>query len=310
MFENIVSNATSGLNQIGFGVQQHTPGILVAGGIIGVIASTVMACKATTKASCVSEKFEEEMNDIHEAAEKGETRDGQEYTEEDMKKDKYIATVHAAWGYVKIYAVPALTLALSVSAILGSHYILNRRNIALGSAYLALDQSFREYKRRVAERYGEEVEYQIAHGIKVQEIEEEDEKGKKVKKKVEVADPNMTSPYCRYFTRSNPYWEDNDDFVKYNLAQKQTYFNDKLRATGHVTLNEVYDALGFHETQTGMVCGWIYDTKCPNGDNYIEFAIKDIYLPNEYTGALEKAYTIDFNVDGNIFNRMPDPKIA
>ena len=64
MFENIVSNATSGLNQIGFGVQQHAPGILVAGGIIGVIASTVMACKATTKASCVSEKFMRQLRKV------------------------------------------------------------------------------------------------------------------------------------------------------------------------------------------------------------------------------------------------------
>ena len=305
MFENIVSSTTLGLSNIGFGIRQHAPGILMAGGLAGVVGSVILACKATTKASQVIEEHEAKLNDIKEAMETI-----PEYTEEDLKKDKGIVYTQTVWGFVKLYAPAALALILSLTAICGSHYIRNRRCVSLGAAYVALDKSFKDYRRRVAERYGEEAEWEIAHNIQTQEIEEIDDKGKTKKKKVKVADPNAESPYCKYFTRSNPYWEENEDFILYNLSMKQSMLNDKLRAKGHMTLNEVYAALGFHETQAGMVCGWIYDTKNPNGDNYIEFNIKEVYLPNEYTGTPEKAYSIDFNVDGNIYYKLVDPKVA
>ena len=305
MFQNIMTNTTMGLNNIGFTVRQNAPGILMAGGLIGVIGSVVMACKATTKASQVLEEHEAKLDELKEAIETI-----PEYDEEDLRKDKVIVYTQTAWGFIKLYAPAAMALILSLAALFGSHYILNQRCVSLGAAYVALDKSFKDYRRRVAERYGEEAEWEIAHNVHTQEIEETDDKGKTKKKKVKVADPNTESPYVKYFTRSNPYWEDNEDFIIYNLSMRQSMLNDTLRAKGHVTLNEVYTALGFHETRAGMVCGWIYDTKNPNGDNYIELAIKEVYLPNEYTGTPEKAYSIDFNVDGNIYDKLVDPKAA
>lgn len=178
--------------------------------------------------------------------------------------------------------------------------------MAISAALAAATHDFKDYRNRVIERFGKEVDHQLRYNIKAEEIEETvtDEKGreKKVKKTIEVADPNV-SEYVKYFTRSNPYWENNPEYVEMFLRAQQNYANDKLKATGHLTLNDVYDMLGFHDSKAGMVVGWIYDPDHPNGDNYVEFDVKKVHLPDEQ-GGYEEAYAIDFNVDGNIYNEM------
>lgn len=178
--------------------------------------------------------------------------------------------------------------------------------MAISAALAAATQDFKDYRNRVIERFGKEVDHQLRYNIKAEEIEETvtDEKGKekKVKKSIEVADLNA-SGYVKYFTRSNPYWEEDSSYVEMFLRSQQNYANDKLKATGHLTLNDVYDMLGFHDSKAGMVVGWIYDLDHPNGDNYVEFDVKKVNLPNEQDG-YEEAYAIDFNVDGNIYNEM------
>ena len=208
---------------------------------------------------------------------------------------------------MKLYGPAVILGTLSVSSILASNNILRKRNAALAAAYAAIDRSFTEYRNRVVERFGEEVDHQLRYNVKAQEIEETvvDEKGKekKVKKTVEVADPNTESIYQKYFTRTNPNWENDSDFVETFLRMQQNYANDLLRANGHLTLNKVYDMLGFQDTKAGMVVGWVYDLDHPNGDNYVEFNVKKVHLPNE-RGGLEEVYAIDFNVDGNIYDLM------
>lgn len=291
------------VNKIGFSLKKHSPEILVVSGVIGAVASTVMACKATLKVNDILEEHKETMDKIYEAP----TDDPQVYSEDDKKKDTVIVYTQTAVKLVKLYGPAVILGTLSVSSILASNNILRKRNAALAAAYAAIDRSFTEYRNRVVERFGEEVDHQLRYNVKAQEIEETvvDEKGKekKVKKTVEVADPNTESIYQKYFTRTNPNWENDSDFVETFLRMQQNYANDLLRANGHLTLNKVYDMLGFQDTKAGMVVGWVYDLDHPNGDNYVEFNVKKVHLPNE-RGGLEEVYAIDFNVDGNIYDLM------
>lgn len=291
------------VNKIGFSLKKHSPEILVVSGVIGAVASAVMACKATLKVNDILEEHKETMDKIYEAP----TDDPQVYSEDDKKKDTVIVYTQTAVKLVKLYGPAVILGTLSVSSILASNNILRKRNAALAAAYAAIDRSFAEYRNRVVERFGEEVDHQLRYNVKAQEIEETivDEKGKekKVKKTVEVADPNAESIYQKYFTRTNPNWENNSDFVETFLRMQQNYANDLLRANGHLTLNKVYNMLGFQDTKAGMVVGWVYDLDHPNGDNYVEFNVKKVHLLNE-RGGLEEAYAIDFNVDGNIYDLM------
>lgn len=300
----IMSKASGALNKIGFGLKKRSPEILVAVGVVGTVVSAVMACKATTKIDTILDETKDQLDKIHEYA--GNPDVEEKYNAEDAKKDTAIVYAQAGVKLAKLYA-PAVGLGiLSISSILASNNILRKRNMAISAALAAATQDFKDYRNRVIERFGKEVDHQLRYNIKAEEIEETvtDEKGKekKVKKSIEVADPNA-SGYVKYFTRSNPYWEEDSSYVEMFLRSQQNFANDKLKANGHLTLNEVYDMLGFHDSKAGMVVGWIYDLDHPNGDNYVEFDVKKVNLPNE-RGGYEEAYAIDFNVDGNIYNEM------
>ncbi len=300
----IMSKASGALNKIGFGLKKRSPEILVAVGVVGTVVSAVMACKATTKIDTIQDETKDQMHKIHEYARNPDL--AEKYNAQDAKKHTAIVYAQTGVKLAKLYA-PAVGLGiLSISSILVSNNILRKRNMAISAALAAATQDFKDYRNRVIERFGKEVDHQLRYNIKAEEIEETitDEKGKekKVKKSIEVADPNA-SGYVKYFTRSNPYWEEDSSYVEMFLRSQQNYANDKLKATGHLTLNDVYDMLGFHDSKAGMVVGWIYDLDHPNGDNYVEFDVKKVNLPNEQ-GGYEEAYAIDFNVDGNIYNEM------
>lgn len=306
MKKNELMNKVSGsVHKIGFELKKHSPEIFIAVGVVGTVASAVMACKATTKLSDILEESKEQIDTIHEAPQKEELKD--KYDEDMMRKDLALVYFQTGVKVAKLYTPAVILGTLSITSIVASNNILRKRNVALAAAYATVDKGFKEYRERVVERYGDQVDYELTHNIKTKEITETivDEKGKEkqVKKTVEVADPTVTNEYVKYFTRTNPYWDDTPDYVEMFLRAQQNYANDRLKIEKALTLNEVYDSLGFQKTKAGMVVGWVLDENNEDGDNFIEFHVRKVYIPNE-NGEDELAYAIDFNVDGNIYNKM------
>lgn len=301
----LMNKVSSSVHKIGFELKKHSPEIFIAVGVVGTVASVVMACKATTKLSDILEESKEQIDAIHEAPQKEELKD--KYDEDMMHKDLVLVYFQTGVKVAKLYAPAVILGTLSITSIVASNNILRKRNVALAAAYATVDKGFKEYRERVVERYGEQVDYELTHNIKTKEITETivDEKGKEkqVKKTIEVADPTVTNEYVKYFTRTNPYWDDTPDYVEMFLRAQQNYANDRLKIEKALTLNEVYDSLGFQKTKAGMVVGWVLDENNEDGDNFIEFHVRKVYIPNEY-GEEELAYAIDFNVDGNIYNKM------
>ena len=306
MKKNELMNKVSGfVHKIGFELKKHSPEIFIEVGVVGTVASAVIACKATTKLSDILEESKEQIDAIHEAPQKEELKD--KYDEDMMRKDLALVYFQTGVKVAKLYAPAVILGTLSITSIVASNNILRKRNVALAAAYATVDKGFKEYRERVVERYGEQVDYELTHNIKTKEITETivDEKGKEkqVKKTVEVADPTVTNEYVKYFTRTNPYWDDTPDYVEMFLRAQQNYANDRLKIEKALTLNDVYDSLGFQKTKAGMVVGWVLDENNEDGDNFIEFHVRKVYIPNEH-GEDELAYAIDFNVDGNIYNKM------
>lgn len=315
-------NLTRTIGKIKFGFKKHSPEILVVAGVVGTVTSAVMACKATTKVNDILEEKDDTLEKIHrateklEAGEKLETKDGEAYTLDTVKKDTAAVYIQTGIKLVKLYAPSVILGALSLGSILTSNNILRKRNMALSAAYAALDKGFKEYRGRVIERFGEKVDHQILHNIKEVEVEEvvtdENGKEKKVKKTIEVIDGNQYSPYAKIFDECNPNWEKSPEHNLFFLKSVQNFMNDKLRANGHVFLNDVYRELGFEDTKAGQVVGWIYDPDNETGDNYIDFGIYDIYncshseaeRKSAFVNGYERSVILDFNVDGNIWELM------
>ena len=302
-------------NKIGFQIQKKSPELLVAAGIAGVVVSAVMACKATIKASEVAEETKETIDEIHEIEEQGVTRAGNAYSADDAKKDLTTTYLQTGVKYAKLYAPSVILGAASITCIVASHRVLKKRNIALAAAYTTLDKSFKEYRGRVMERFGEQVEKEIRYNIKAKEIKKTvvDETGKKEKVKevvdtpaVDGWDPSQYSPYARRFDETHPNWTKNPEMNRFYLKARQAQANDMLKARGHLFLNEVYDMMGFPRTKAGAVVGWLYDPKRPElGDSYVDFGMYEIQEGEDFESYV-KSYILDFNVVGDITNDIAD----
>lgn len=312
-FMNSVSRS---FHKVGFQLKKHSPEILVVTGVVGTVASAVMACKATTKINLVLDETKKHVDIIHEGVENGETIGTMEngetgvipYTEEDGKKDLTIVYAKTAVNLVKLYAPSVIIGGLSIAAILSGHNITRKRNMALAAAYATVDKSFKEYRSRVIERFGKELDRELKYNIKAKEVEEvvqnEDGTESIVKKTVNVIDPNTLSDYARFFDDGCTGWTKDPEFNLMFLKDQQRYANDLLKAKGYLFLNEVYDMLGIPRTKAGQVVGWIYDEKNPMGDNFVDFGIYDNNIPgnNDFVNGYQRAVLLDFNVDGNILN--------
>lgn len=304
----IMSTLTRTFNRTGLKIKKYSPEILLAAGTVGVVTSGVMACRATLKIDEVLDEAKDRIEKIHEVAENPEMKD--KYTEEDSKKDLAITYTQAGVKLVKLYGPSVALGVISLGCMIGSNRILSKRNVALAAAYAAVDKSFKEYRGRVVERFGKQLDKELRYNLKAQEIEEVtvDKDGKEVvgKSTVEVMDPNNYSHYAIVFDDGNAGWDPDPERTKYFLIQQQNYANEMLKARGHLFLNEVYDMLGARRTKAGAQVGWIYDEKNALGDNYVDFGIFDTRSPKarDFVNGLEKVIVLDFNVDGVILDMI------
>lgn len=284
-------------------LKKHSPEILVVAGIAGTVVSAVLACKATTKVAEILDETKGTLDIIHEGMETG-AINGQEYMTEDGKKDTVVVYAQTGMKLAKLYAPAIILGTLSITSILASNNILRKRNVALGAAYAAIDKSFKEYRGRVIERFGEQVDTELKYGIKAKKFEEievdpENGKEKKVKKTVMVADPNLQSDYAVYFDSKSRNYETNPDYNRMFLKAQQAFANDKLQTRGHLFLNEVLDDLDLPRTPAGQIVGWTKD----GPDGYVNFRIVEVERETE-DGRHEPALLLDFNVEGNIWEKM------
>lgn len=301
------ASATRALNKAALKLRKHSPEILVAAGIVGTVTSTVMACKATTKIDTVLKESKDHI-DVTKKYVK-ETGFSEKYTEQDYKKDLTIMYTQRGLQLAKLYAPSAILGTISITAILAGHNILRKRNVALAAAYATVDKGFKEYRGRVIERFGKELDKELKYNIKSKEVEEvkvNEETGKEeiVKKSVNVADPNVYSDYARFFDDGCTGWTKDPEYNLMFLKDQQRYANDRLKTKGSLFLNEVYDMLGIPRTKAGACVGWIYDEKHPNGDNFVDFGIYDLYneKARDFVNGYERTILLDFNVDGNILD--------
>ena len=284
-------------------LKKHSPEILVVAGIAGTVVSAVLACKATTKVAEILDETKGTLDTIHEGMETG-AINGQEYTTEDGKKDTVVVYAQTGMKLAKLYGPAIILGTLSITSILASNNILRKRNVAVGAAYAAIDKSFKEYRGRVIERFGEQVDTELKYGIKAKKFEEievdpETGKEKKVKKTVMVADPNLQSDYAVYFDSKSRNYETNPDYNRMFLKAQQAFANDKLQTRGHLFLNEVLDDLDLPRTPAGQIVGWTKD----GPDGYVNFRIVEVERETE-DGRHEPALLLDFNVEGNIWEKM------
>lgn len=279
-------------------VVEKSPEIFIAVGIIGFVTSTVMACRATLKLDEVLSETKESLDMLKEGGEKG------VYNLENYGRDAAAVYIKTSLKLIRLYAPAAIIGSLSIASVLTSHRIIRSRNAALITAYATLDKSFKEYRKRVANRYGSDAEYEIRHGIETITTTETvtDENGNEVEKEIiskKLPDGYQFSDYARLYDDGCKCWKKDPEHNLFFLQCQQNYANDRLVANGHLFLNEVYDMLGIPRSKEGQLVGWRYKDGI---DKFVDFGLTNAY--NQEKAGIERSLILDFNVDGVILDNF------
>ena len=275
----------------GLVLQTKSPGLLFGAGIVGVIGSTVLACRATLK-------MEEVLGEAKSKLDMAKGLEHADYSERDRQKDITTIYVQSGVKVLRAYGPAIIVGGLSIAALTSSHNILSRRNAALMSAYAAMEKGFAEYRARVVEKYGEDEDRNMRYGSRTEVVKEG-----KVTHQITRVGTDTPSIYARFFDEYSTSWSKEPEYNLVFLTCQQNYANDLLTSRGHVFLNEVYDLLGIPRSEAGAVVGWILGV----GDDYIDFGVWDDRTNSrvrDFVNGWEGAILLDFNVDGVIFDKI------
>lgn len=316
---DVMNKLSRAFYNVGFTLKKHSPEILVTAGVVGTVASTVMACRATRKIDPILDEAKERIDAVHEALEHPENLpEGKEYTEADSKKELTAIYGKTALDLAKLYGPSVIVGAASIGMIITSHSILHDRYVASAAAYAGIFKEFKEYRERVVERFGEKLDYELKHNVKSKEIEEivkhEDGTEEIVKTIYSVADPNSTYHTDRIYDDGCLGWEKDPENNLIFLKQTETYLNQKFEAEGRLYLNDVYRALGFPTTREGQVLGWKWqkDGGSKERPNYVSFGLFDINDERNraFINGYERNVVLRFNHHGNILIGEWEDRIA
>lgn len=195
-------------------VSKNAPTILTYIGAAGVIATSVSAVKA-------SKKYEKLVSDS--SYESG---------------DAITAPEKLRIG-IRVFAPTAFIGISTISCIFGSNAMNKHRQAAITSAYMLLDASYKEYKNKAKEIYGDDADDRIMSDIiRKQEIPED---------VLMYGEQKLFyEPYSRLYFNST-----------IAEVQKAEYeLNRKLVTEDGVRLNDFYELLGIEKTDIGEVLGW------------------------------------------------------
>lgn len=243
-------------------VSKRSPEILTGVGLVGMVATTVLAVKATPKALQLIEEEKKKRT--------------KEKYEENKKADPNIngvpaetlsalETIKVAW---KPYVPAAITGALSIGCIVGASSVNARRQAALYSAYKLTETAFTEYKDKVAETVGEKKVKEIKQKIAEDKVEKATDPESKTKVVLSSdGDTWFIDPYSNIKFQSTA---NKIDMAANKLSRKML---DEM----YVSLDEFYDELGIDpsdRTKTSNDIGWHIDDGIIEPD-YSDAIVKD-----------------------------------
>ena len=186
-----------------------------------------------------------------------------------------------------------------------------KRNTDLASAIVIMTQQMDKYRSRVREKVGIEAENDLYFGLtkslagETETITDENGKTKKVKTYETVVTDGAEGPFDRIFDRTNTHWTGVPGTDLYVLnailndcRNKLTNRSSKI-SDGWLTLNEVYNMLGFESTEAGFDWGWTFSRRNPDESCFpdIDFGISNCsdHVVKDFVSGKEPVIPLHFN---------------
>lgn len=238
------------VNRVMLFCRRNASTILTCVGGAGVVVTSVMAVRATPKALQLLDEAEKQK--------------GEELT-------KLESVRIAGPAYIPAILVGASTIA----CIFGANILNKRQQAAMASAYALLDNSYKEYRKKVVDLYGEQVDEKI--------------KGEVAKDKYEPIEIDDDKQLF-YDEFSGRYFES----TTADVIAAEYEINKRISEWGAAYLNEFYAFLDIPETDYGNHLGW---SAC---------GLYEMYW-NQWLDFDHKKVTLDDGLECTIVTFMQDP---
>ena len=286
-------------------LKKNSPKILVGVGIVSGIAAVAYAIKVSMEVEPILDAHKERVDDLKDYL----VDASEEYTEKEYKKDLVETYLRTAGYFAKLYAPVAVFETISIASTCAGFGILDKRYVTAAAAFASTYTEFSEYRNRVAQKYGEEAEYEIYNNIVEETIETKDEDGKKKKEKVKVA--KNTNPGSFIFFIGKDYcnfWDDRNTDAQ-NIADAKVRISGAISNSnrqvcnthGYVYANEIAERLGVKQIDAYRHVAIKYNPDF--GNDQISTATNVVIRDNHLTEGGEKIITVEikgfepFNID-------------
>lgn len=209
-------NTSALLNKAGRYLKKESPLILTCASVAGVIATAVMAARATPKAANLC------------------------YEVWDASEEDYEPTtldyVKVAW---KEYIPTAIVGSVTITCIISANVLNQRQQAALTSAYILLERSYKSYREKMTELYGEESDRKVRAAI--------------AKDHYEPIEPSSDDDLLLFYE---------ENYGKYfhrkmtEVMDAEYHLNRKFALEGEASINDFLDLLGLEKIDGGDLFGW------------------------------------------------------
>lgn len=199
-------------------LKRGSPTILSCVGAVGVIATTASAIKATPKALTIVH-HESRMN-----------HDGDPYAYTTME------AVKSAW---KCYIPTAIIGLSTIACIFGANSLNKKQQAAITSAYMLLDNAYKEYKKKSNAMFGENTDSLVRKAIMHDKM-------------TESSIPTSDEVQLFYEYHYGDFFERS----KEEILSAEYRFNMIFASRGCATLNEFYELLNLPKLDIGDALGW------------------------------------------------------
>lgn len=226
----------------------------------GVVATAVLAVKATPKAMQLIE-------------------------EEKKKKGENLTVYETVKVTAKVYIPTVITGVATIACIFGANKLNKQQQAALVSAYALLDGQYKSYTQKVKDIHGEDAHQHILNQIAIENAED---RGINAPGYVDNNKQYVDEKLCgvpRLF-----YDEYGKRFFRATLEQvisAEYHLNRNYVLRGYTVLNEFYDFLGLEPTDYGSELGWVIDD---DGSFWIDFNHRELMIDDQKCYVIEMPF--------------------
>lgn len=238
---------------VGNWMKKNASTILTCFGASGVVATVILAIKATPRAM---DKIQAVQIDKGEEILRGD-REGEIKKNDDgslmMPNLTAIETVQACWkDYIPTVAVGTASLV----CILGANVLSRKQQASMAAAYTALAGAFEGYRDKVRTICGPGTDEMIERAIVQEQRDIEDNR------------PPWDEVQIFYIKGQPQFFERTMEQV----MRAEYHFNRNFILKGEMKLNELFDFLDLPHTEEGDRIGWnLYDGEAFYGYQWVDF---------------------------------------